>query len=52
MNIVCNYAAFIMFFLNVYLYIWNPLEKHYDLIKIVFDWVIALFVFNYLFFQV
>ena len=25
-----------MFFLNVYLYIWNPLEKHYDLIKIVF----------------
>lgn len=49
MNIVCNYAVFIMFFLNVYLYIWNPLEKHYDLIKIVFGWVIALFVFNYLF---
>ena len=49
MNIVCNYATFIMFFLNVYLYIWNPLEKHYDLIKIVFGWVIALFVFNYLF---
>ena len=48
-NIVCNYATFIMFFLNVYLYIWNPLEKHYDLIKIVFGWVIALFVFNYLF---
>lgn len=48
MNIVCNYAAFIMFFLNVYLYIWNPLGKHYDLIKIVFGWVIALFVFNYL----
>ena len=47
MNIVCNYATFIMFFLNVYLYIWNPLEKHYDLIKIVFGWVIALFVFNY-----
>lgn len=39
----------IMFFLNVYLYIWDPLEKHYDLIKIVFGWVIALFVLNYLF---
>ena len=39
----------IMFLLNVYLYIWNPLEKHYDLIKIVFGWVIALFVVNYLF---
>lgn len=41
--------SIIMFFLNVYLYIWNPLEKHYDLIKIVFGWVITLFVLNYLF---
>lgn len=38
-----------MFFLNVYLYIWNPLEKQYDLIEIVFGWVITLFVLNYLF---
>ena len=41
--------SIIIFFLNVYLYIWDPLEKHYDLIKIVFGWVITLFVLNYLF---
>ena len=32
----------IMFLLNVYLYIWNPLEKHYDLIKIVFGWYLII----------
>ena len=48
-RIIIGIIGLIMFSLNVYLYIWDPLEKHYDLIKIVFGWVIALFVFNYLF---
>lgn len=35
--------------LNMYLYIGDPLEKHYDLIKIEFAWLLTLFVLNYLF---
>ena len=48
-RIIIGIIGLIMFSLNVYLYIWDPLEKHYDLMKIVIGWLIALFVFNYFF---
>ena len=48
-RIIIGIMALIMFSLNVYFYIWNPLEKHYDLNKIVFGWLIVLFILNYLF---
>ena len=35
-RIIIGIIGLIMFSLNVYLYIWDPLEKHYDLNKIVF----------------
>ena len=34
-RIIIGIIGLIMFSLNVYLYIWDPLEKHYDLNKIV-----------------
>ena len=48
-RIIIGIIGLIMFSLNVYLYIWDPLEKHYDLNKIVFGWLIVLFILNYLF---
>ena len=48
-RIIIGIIGLIMFSLNVYLYIWDPLEKHYDLMKIVTGWLIALFVLNYFF---
>lgn len=50
-RIIIGIIGLIMFSLNVYLYIWDPLEKHYDLNKIVFGWLIVLFILNYLFRQ-
>ena len=38
-RIIIGIIGLIMFSLNVYLYIWDPLEKHYDLNKIVFGWL-------------
>ena len=48
-RIIIGIIGLIMFSLNVYLYIWDPLEKHYDLNKIVFGWLIVLLILNYLF---
>ena len=40
-RIIIGIIGLIMFSLNVYLYIWDPLEKHYDLNNIVFGWKIG-----------
>ena len=41
-RIIIGIIGLIMFSLNVYLYIWDPLEKHYDLNKIVLQTFFSL----------
>ena len=44
-NIIIWVVSIILFSIDIYLYIWDPLEKHYDLIKV----VLVLCILNYFF---
>lgn len=48
-NIIIWVVSIILFSIDIYLYIWDPLEKHYDLIKVVLVWTIVLCILNYFF---
>lgn len=48
-RIIIGIISIVMFSLNIYLYIWDPLEKHCDLIKITFGWLLLFCTLNYLF---
>ena len=48
-HVIIWIISIVLFFINIYLYIWDPLGKYFDLIKIVLVWTIVLCILNYLF---
>lgn len=47
-RVILGGSSIIMVLLNFYLYTSDPLEKDYNLIKIIFGWLVVLFLLSYL----
>ncbi|SHG04096.1 hypothetical protein SAMN05444349_1684 [Bacteroides faecichinchillae] len=48
-NIIIRLISIVLFFINIYLYVLDPLEKHHNLIKILIGWVIISCILYFLF---